>query len=92
MNDPSIPLAEQIQPQPERGPAPLALLGPDNLQHITYMAAMMMEGVLANTKETYDLEQFAFVAVRLSVNIMNEARQYRIQDGKAVRLNEVSNA
>lgn len=81
-----IPLAHQAPPAIEPVEDPGAPLGSDTIQLVSGMAATILAGSIAMARADLEPEDAAVLAVRMSIAVANEVRQYRIVDGKAVRM------
>ena len=49
------------------------------------LAARMMGGIVAGTKQELSVEAFGAMAVEMAFAVMNETRKYCLKDGRIVR-------
>lgn len=80
------PLAQEAPPAVVRGEDPGAMLGAETLGHLQYMAATILAGSIALARADLDAEDAAKLAARMAVVVVNELREYRIVNNKAVRV------
>ena len=65
--------------------APEAPLADYQLYHADELAARIVGTIMLTTGETLDAKQFAAMSVEVAFAIINEVREYRLKDNKAVR-------
>ena len=60
-------------------------LSREQMVHAEYLAARMMGGILAVTKDDLTVSAFAAVAVEMAFAVMNETRRYCLKDSTIQR-------